>query len=64
MSIVITGADGFLGGKITKYLLDHTDHDVTALSINMEWLQAMTEREGIEASGRLRLMDNSAFMQA
>lgn len=34
MNIAIIGASGFVGKNLTKYLLENTNHDIFAISIN------------------------------
>ena len=37
VNILITGVDGFLGGKITKKLLDETSYNVIGLTLSMDF---------------------------
>ena len=53
MNILITGADGFLGGKITKYILDKTSFGVIGTTLSMDRVGAMLEREGIQNDDRI-----------
>ena len=61
MYILITGVNGFLGGKITRRILSDTPYDVLAVASSEEKVQAMIEREGVEAS-RVRFLSNEQFL--
>ena len=59
--VLITGADGFLGGKIIRRLLNTTDYHVMGLTISMDLPEKMLERENLTYSDRLRFMTNQEF---
>ena len=61
-SIIITGADGFLGGKIIKYIIDNTDFDVTGLTISLDMPDKMLKREGLESNERVKFITNQEFL--
>ncbi len=63
MSILITGADGFLGGKIIKKVLEGTDFDVIGLTRSMDYIEAMLERENITQRKRLIFLANDDFLK-
>ena len=48
MYILITGANGFLGGKTTRRIIEDTDFDVIAVASTEEKVRAMCEREGVD----------------
>ena len=64
MNILITGVDGFLGGKITKKLLDETSYNVIGLTLSMDLAQNMVKREGITETDRVRFLTNDEFLKA
>lgn len=61
-TVLITGVDGFLGGRITRRILDSTDLKVLGLTMSMEWAQNMCTREGIDPTDRLAFMLNDDFL--
>ena len=61
MNILITGSDGFLGGKITKKILEETDFGVIGLTMSMDLVERMLSREGITEKDRLRFLLNEEF---
>lgn len=62
--IVITGADGNLGGRLTKLLADTTDFGVIAVGLSMEWLENMVTRMEISHREKLTLMLPEDFFAA
>ena len=64
VNILITGVDGFLGGKITKKLLDETSYNVIGLTLSMDFAQNMVKREGITETDRVRFLTNDEFLKA
>lgn len=62
-TVIITGSDGFLGGKIIKRILSKTDWNILGLTMNLDWPLKMLDREGIEASDRIRFMTNADFLK-
>ena len=63
-TVLITGADGFLGGKITRRILETTDLKVLGLTMSLDWTQNMLRREGIGASKRVQFMLNDDFLDS
>ena len=61
-TVLITGVDGFLGGKITRRILENTDLNVLGLTMSMEWAQNMCAREGIGPTDRLAFVLNDDFL--
>lgn len=61
-TVLITGVDGFLGGKITRRILESTDLNVLGLTMSMEWAQNMCAREGIGPTDRLAFVLNDDFL--
>ena len=61
MNILITGSDGFLGGKITRKILEETDFGVIGLTMSMDLVERMLSREGITEKDRLRFLLNEEF---
>lgn len=64
MSILITGVDGFLGGKITKKILEETDSDIIGLTMSMDSVKAMLERENLSQRDRLTFLTNDDFLKS
>ena len=64
MNILITGADGFLGGKITKKIIECSDYNVLGLTLSMDYVDAMLKRERISALERVRFMSNDEFLNS
>lgn len=62
MNILVTGANGFLGGKITRRILSDTRFDVIAVASSEEKVQAMCEREGV-AGNRFHFLANETFLK-
>ena len=63
MNILITGANGFLGGKITKCIIKDTDFDVIAVASTKEKVQEMCERESIDKN-RVHFLSNEEFLKS
>lgn len=62
MTVIITGSDGFLGGKIIREILQKTELDILGLTISMDRPMKMLARENIWMSERIRFMANEEFM--
>ena len=62
MYILITGANGFLGGKIARRILTDTDFDVLAAASSEEKAAAMCEREGVDPA-RVRFLSNDDLLK-
>ena len=60
--ILITGANGLLGGKLVKHLLAETAFDIMAVAASEEKLAAMMEREGIAQTGRIKFLSNAQLL--
>ena len=60
-TVIISGVDGFLGGKITKCLLRETDFDILGLTRSPDLPERMLEREKITQNDRLCFMENREF---
>lgn len=63
-TVLITGADGFLGGKITRRILEATDLKVLGLTMSLDWADNMLKREGIDAQDRVAFMLNDDFLDS
>ena len=63
MNIIITGANGFLGGKITRRITADTDFDVIAVASSKEKVLEMCDREGVDKS-RIHPILNSEFLDS
>ena len=61
-TVLITGSDGFLGGKIVKRIMSESDWNVLGLTLDLDMPKAMLEREGIEDNSRVRFMTNDVFL--
>jgi nucleoside-diphosphate-sugar epimerase len=64
MRILITGANGFLGGKIIKKLLTDTDLEVIAVASSEEKISEMADREAIDNRSRIHFLSNEDFLKA
>lgn len=62
--ILITGANGMLGGKIIKRLVDLLDFSVIAVSSTEEKIQATIQRENIEHAGRIQFLANENLLMS
>lgn len=62
MNVLITGVDGFLGGKITKKLLAETDLNILGLTLSHELTDAMVLREQIAETDRVCFLTNEEFL--
>lgn len=60
--ILITGANGTIGGKLLKQLCEGTEFDVVAVATNREKLGAVLTREGIEGEGRISFLSNEGLL--
>ena len=63
-NIVVTGADGNLGGRLVRTLADSTELGVIAVSSFPDRLPAMVEREQIVHTEKVQLMSSDAFFAA
>ena len=61
-TVIITGVDGLLGGKITRKILSSTDWNILGLTMSLDMPERMLEREGIEKTDRIRFMTNGEFL--
>lgn len=62
MNILITGANGFLGGKISKEILEKTEFDVIAVASAKEKVAEMAEREELDPD-RIHFLSNDDFLK-
>ncbi len=62
-SVLITGADGFLGSKITHKILGETSFDVIGLTLSMDLAEGMLAREGLKDEKRIKFITNDAFLR-
>lgn len=62
MNILITGVNGFLGGKITRRITTDTDFDIIAVASSNEKVQAMCERESVDKR-RVHYLSNIEFLK-
>lgn len=60
--ILVTGANGTIGGKLLKHLCEGTEFDVMAVASNREKLDAALAREGMEANGRISFLSNEELL--
>ena len=60
--ILLTGANGLLGGRLIRHLLAETDFDITAVAASEEKLAAMMEREGILLTERIKFFSNAQLL--
>jgi len=63
-TVLITGVDGFLGGKITRHIIENTELRVLGLTMSMDWAENMLKREGIGPTERIRFMLNDDFLNS
>lgn len=64
MNILVTGVDGFLGGKITKKIIEKTSFNVIGLTLSMDFVKVMLERENITQMERLTFLTNEEFLDS
>lgn len=62
MNILLTGANGFLGGKITRKIIDSTEFDVIAVASTDEKAYAMCERESVNKD-RVHFLSSADFLK-
>lgn len=60
--ILITGANGLLGGKIIRHLIDKTEYGIIAAASSEEKIREMAEREGISQIERIHYLSNQTFL--
>lgn len=63
-TILITGVNGMIGGKLTRHILTNTDYSILGVSYTPDMLEAMLEREGIseENKKRVRFISNEELI--
>lgn len=64
MNILVTGVDGFLGGKITKKIINETDYNVIGLTLSMNSVKSMLKRENLTQMERLTFLTNEKFLDS
>ncbi len=62
MNILITGANGFLGGKIARRIIKDTAFDVIAVASSEEKVLAMCDREDLNKN-RIHFLSNADFLK-
>lgn len=62
--ILLTGSDGNLGGKLTKFLADFTDYSVVAVSSFPERIPLMIEREKIQHTDKIIQMSSDEMFRS
>jgi len=62
MNILLTGANGLLGGKITKKIIEDTDFGVLAVASSPEKVSEMIEREHVDGT-RIHFLSNQDFLK-
>lgn len=62
--ILITGANGFLGGKLIRYILENTDFEVIVIASSEGKIRQMIEREVITEIERISFLSNKALVAA
>lgn len=63
-NILITGANGFLGGKIAREIINNTKYNVLAVASSREKVVEMEERENIKCSDRIDFCSNEDFFRS
>ena len=63
-TVIISGSDGYLGGKIIKQILNDTDLNVLGLTMSLDMPERMLEREQLQKSNRLSFITNEEFFQS
>ena len=62
--ILITGADGNLGGRLVKEITERTDYGVVAVTLSRDMVSEMLEREQISATDRVIPFEQDAFFHS
>ena len=62
--ILITGADGNLGGRLTREMVETTDYDVVAVSLSHDMISDMLDREQIADRDRVIPFGQDAFFHS
>lgn len=60
--IFITGANGMLGGKIIRHIIETTEFDVVAVAASRDKIDAMLNREKIKVNDRICFLSNEVFL--
>lgn len=60
--ILITGANGTIGGRLLKQICNGTDFDVVAVASSREKLDATITREEIKGDGRISFISNEELL--
>lgn len=60
--ILITGANGLLGGKIIRHLIDKTEYGIIAAASSEKKIKEMVEREGISQIERIHYLSNQTLL--
>ncbi len=62
--ILITGANGFLGGRVTKQLINNTNYDIVTVASSEDKVTDMIAREGITQANRLHFLSNQMLLDS
>lgn len=62
MNILVTGGNGFLGGKTIKKILLNTKFGVVAVASSEKKVREMQDREQLAQTGRIRFLSNEELL--
>lgn len=62
--VLITGANGNLGGALIKEIISDTDFDIIAVARNNEKITEMLFRENIDETNRIQMLTQDEFFRA
>lgn len=63
-TVLITGVDGNLGGKLTRQLLEKTNFNILGLTLSQELTDMMIKREGLTDLSRVTFLNNDEFLES
>jgi uncharacterized protein YbjT (DUF2867 family) len=64
MNVAIIGASGFLGKNLTKYLLENTDHEITAISLDPESISIEDKYKNRVKNIKANVLDEEEIKEA
>ena len=61
-TVAITGANGFLGTKLIKLILNETDYNIVGIASHEEKIENALKQENIDISDRIKFVSNQSFL--